>query len=545
VQTVNALRGAGLTDTGLLRLVNEDRFYCDEGRGLFIVIDGVGGQAAGGKAADIALAMVRERLDRETGPVPDRIREAVAIANNEIYRLAATRREWHGMACVLTIALVRDGKVTVGHVGDTRLYVVRDRQIEKVTRDHSPVGEREDSHELSELEAMRHPRRNEVYRDVGSEPHEPGDPEFVDLLEMPFDADTALLLCSDGLTDRVDSTSIERIISSHAGDPKAAVHALIEAANAAGGNDNVTAVYAEGAQFAAASARFAAHHRSNGNGGNGAHRGSPRGWLAGGVVAVGVLAGGLTLTRTDAALPSILQRALRWGLPAAATQVVLPTQSISAAIERAAPGSEVVVEPGEYHERLMLKDHVRVVSRVPRGATIRLPVSATDAAAGPAVVATGLSNAEFVGFRIVGDARTPLGVGILSAGSALSFIDVEVTGATEAGVAVDGGTPTIIGSDIHENPGQALVIRAGATPQLTHNVFRRNGMSQHAAATFTVEKGANPVFRGNVFVGVRPDAFASLDEPARTALKTANWFLPPGNDASVHGSPPAGPRGGR
>lgn len=544
-RSVNALRGAGATDTGLLRLVNEDRFHCDEARGLFIVIDGVGGQAAGGRAADIALAKVRERLERETGPVPDRIREAVAIANNEIYRLAATRREWQGMACVLTIALVRDGRATVGHVGDTRLYVIRDQQIEKITRDHSPVGEREDSHELSEVEAMRHPRRNEVYRDVGSEPHQPGDPEFVDLLEIPFESDTALLICSDGLTDRVDSTSIARVIGELAGDPRAVVRALIDAANSAGGNDNVTAVYVEGEQFAAASARAGVRRRHDGNDDGGARRSPPRRWLAGGAVAAGLLAGGLTLTHTNAPLPSMLQRAIRWTPAATATYVVQPTQSISAALERAAPGSQVVVEPGEYLERLMLKDGVRVVSRVPRGATIRLPISVTDAAAGPAVVATGLTEAEFVGFRIVGDARTPLGVGILSAASSVSLVDVEVTGATDVGVSVAGGAPTLIGSDIHDNPGQALVILGGATPQVVHNVFRRNGLSQHAAATFTVERGANPVFRGNVFVGVRPDAFASVDEPVRTALKTANWFLPPGGGAADHDATTAGRRGGR
>ena len=185
--------------------MNEDRFHVDEARGLFIVIDGVGGQAAGGKAADVALAMLRERLERETGPVAERVREAIAVANNEIYRLASSRPEWDGMACVLTVAVVKDGTATIGHVGDTRLYKLRAGRIEKITRDHSPVGEREDAQELSEFEAMRHPRRNEVYRDVGSEPHAPGDPEFVDMHEIPFDADDALLLCSDGLSDLVDS----------------------------------------------------------------------------------------------------------------------------------------------------------------------------------------------------------------------------------------------------------------------------------------------------------------------------------------------------
>src|SRR5512139_2915073 len=133
----NTFAAAGATDAGLQREVNEDRFYVDQSRGLFIVIDGVGGQAAGGKAADVALCMLRERLERETGPVRERVREAIAVANNEIHRLASTRPEWVGMACVLTVAVIQNGSAIVGHVGDTRLYKIRDGQIEKITRDNS------------------------------------------------------------------------------------------------------------------------------------------------------------------------------------------------------------------------------------------------------------------------------------------------------------------------------------------------------------------------------------------------------------------------
>src|SRR4029453_12992123 len=117
-----------------------------------------------------------------------------------------------------------------------------------------PVGEREDAGEISELEAMNHPRRNEVYRDVGSEPHQPRDPEFVDVRAIPFETDAALLLCSDGLTDVVDSSTIQRVVTQWAGHPHQVVDALIEAANAAGGKDNVTVVYVEGELFAATGA---------------------------------------------------------------------------------------------------------------------------------------------------------------------------------------------------------------------------------------------------------------------------------------------------
>ena len=94
---------------------------------------------------------------------------------------------------------------------------MRRGRIDKLTKDHSPVGEREDAGQLSEAEAMRHPRRNEVYRDVGSELHHADDPGFMDVFRVPFEPDAALLLCSDGLTDLVDSTAIRRMVEEYAG----------------------------------------------------------------------------------------------------------------------------------------------------------------------------------------------------------------------------------------------------------------------------------------------------------------------------------------
>ena len=242
---------AGGSHSGLQREDNQDLFHVDLARGVFIVIDGVGGQAAGGEAARVALTMLRARLERETGPVDERVREAITVANNEIHRVAASRPEWTGMACVLTVAVVKSGCVTIGQVGDTRLYKLRQGGIEKITHDHSPVGEREDAGEIGELEAMRHPRRNEVYRDVGSDPHGAGDPEFIEIQTVPFEPDAAFLLCSDGLSDLVPSGAIARIVDRHAGDLDGTVGSLVAAANDAGGKDNVTVVYVEGDRFAA------------------------------------------------------------------------------------------------------------------------------------------------------------------------------------------------------------------------------------------------------------------------------------------------------
>src|SRR3954463_15533694 len=257
MQTATALRAAAGTNAGLQREVNQDRIHLDLARGVFLVVDGVGGHAAGGRAADIALTTVRSRLERETGSIVDRVREAIAIANNEIHRTAILRPEWNGMACVLTVVVVDDTRAVVGHVGDTRLYKLGADRIDKITRDHSPIGEREDSNELSELEAMHHPRRNEVYRDVGSDPHEPDDPDFIDAYEIAFQPDAALLLCSDGLTDLVHSSSLHDIVRRFAGRPDQVVKELIDAANAAGGKDNISVVYVEGERFAPADDREA------------------------------------------------------------------------------------------------------------------------------------------------------------------------------------------------------------------------------------------------------------------------------------------------
>jgi serine/threonine protein phosphatase PrpC len=119
------LRHAAASDPGKRRKNNEDRYYVDADRGIYAVIDGVGGQAAGETAAGVAVDEIRARLERQTGTPEERLREAITLANNEILRLSRTKAEWAGMACVLTVALIEDDIVTIGHVGDSRLYLLR------------------------------------------------------------------------------------------------------------------------------------------------------------------------------------------------------------------------------------------------------------------------------------------------------------------------------------------------------------------------------------------------------------------------------------
>jgi serine/threonine protein phosphatase PrpC len=535
MQTATALRAAAATNAGLQRDVNEDRIHADLARGLFVVIDGVGGHAAGGRAADIALATVRSRLERETGPGVDRVRDAIATANNEIHRAAVLQPEWSGMACVLTIVVVDDTRAVVGHVGDTRLYKLRNDRIDKLTRDHSPIGEREDSNELSELEAMHHPRRNEVYRDVGSDPHQPDDPDFIDAYEIAFEADAALLLCSDGLTDLVDSSSLHDIVKHGAGQPDQVVKELIDAANAAGGKDNISVVYVEGERFAPAGGEERAAGEITRRGVS--HpavvepcRPEPRSrgprtkvLRAVGAIALAVASIAAAAVRLWPFGPTPQQPSNAVAGIAAATLAVGPTESISAALQRAPAGSVVLVEPGEYRESLRLKAHVRVVSRVPRGAAIRLSGTASEGDA--AVVAAGVAGAELAGFRIIGDAATPLGTGVLIRASQAALVDIEVTGAAEAAIVVDGiSFATILASDVHDNPGAALTIRS-ASARLAHNVFMRNGTSERVRRSFIIDDGANPLFTGNVFQDVSRDGVDDLSDGARALSGRDNWFV--------------------
>jgi serine/threonine protein phosphatase PrpC len=532
---------AGATDPGLERDNNEDRFYCDPAHGVFFVVDGVGGHAAGERAADIAFDVLRTRLSAP-GAIERRLREAITEANNEIFRQAASHPEWHGMACVLTAVVLEGGQAVVGHVGDTRLYKLRAGRIQKLTRDHSPVGEREDDRELSELEAMRHPRRNEVYRDVGSERHAASDDGFVDVFRVPFEADAALLLCSDGLTDCVTSGGIREIVEDAAGNPEAVVQGLVQAANRAGGKDNVTAVYVEGPRFVSGEdTRDLSPRRAAAVPARGSHRpaevrgrGRSRWRLMTLVVLLLVTIG-----------VSAYELRKRWtpfdsvpGFSSGPRQlVVAPGDSIGEALRQARPGDEVIVEPGEYREALSLRAGVRVRGRDGRAAAIRLPAGAPEGTA--AVSAEDVNDAALSGFRILGDAATPLGTGVLVRNAGVVLQDLEISGARLAAVDFAGeADASLLGSLVHDNPGAGLVVRSGASPRVEHNTFRRNGSSPESQGPIFIEPGTQPVFQENVFVGVAP---ASLAVPSggRTAdLTRDNVFINP----STTDTPPREPR---
>ena len=492
-----AVKCAGASDAGLVRQNNEDGFLCDPERGIFLVVDGIGGQAAGEKATEIALDRIRARLERQTGTAEQRIREAVAMANNEVLRAAQGHKEWAGMACVLTLAVLEDGWAVVGHVGDSRLYKIQRGKIVKLTHDHSPVGQREDGGELSEAEAMRHPRRNEVFRDVGSEEHAPDDPDFIETLRVPFEPDSALLLASDGLSDQVASKDIRAIVERHAGDPQATAHELIDAANLAGGRDNVTVVVVEGEQFAAPARR--------------AERSGGSGWVGRvAMFALGVLAAaaaawfskGIWQPPPKPAVPRVL---------AAGPGRTFPT--IHEAMAQAASGDTVEVAGGEYREQVRLKSGVTLRSAVPREAVVR----AAPDARGPAVIAEAVKGARLAGFRIAADPQLPLAEGIALVDSEVEVNDNEVAGAG-IGIEIRGAaSPVLVGNTIHDCAGGGILISGPSAPWLSHNSLVRN-----TRAGVSARDGARPALVGNIFEK------NGLDLPEGTnldAVRELNFFV--------------------
>jgi hypothetical protein len=354
------------------------------------------------------------------------------------------------------------------------LYQIRNGEIRKITHDHSPVGEREDARELTEAEAMRHPRRNEVFRDVGSEEHAPDDANFIEIRHIDLEPDSALVLCSDGLSDLVASDTIRGIVERRSGDPEAAARELIDAANRAGGKDNVTVVVVQGEQF-----RASAPPAVDAGGGR-------PGWalpLALGMIAIAIatLAAAIWL-RGDSkpAQPvAVLPRVWEVG----------PGQgTIAEAIAQAQPRDRIVVRAGEYREQIVMKSGISIVADPPRGAILR----AVAGGQGPAVVAEKVQNARLSGFSIQASAPMPLSAGIVLSESSVEIDDVEVSGA-EVGVVIRGGNSSLRGSLIRECA-IGVLATGPAQPWISHNGIVKNRKAGIAAAD-----GARPALSGNVF----------------------------------------------
>ncbi len=239
----------GITDTGKRRNKNEDTFFVHEtGDKKYVVacvIDGVGGYHGGELAAAIARSVIMRYLKKITADVQDTLLEAVIAANAKIQEQKKQGENEH-MACVLTCTVVdvRNNKLWYAHVGDTRIYLLRDRSLVKISTDHSAIGFLEETGRLSEEEAMRHPRRNEINKALGFEEDIAVIDDFIETGESPFLPGDMILLCSDGLTDMINSSTITSVLTLDKS-ISAKTKDLVDAANNAGGNDNITAIIIE------------------------------------------------------------------------------------------------------------------------------------------------------------------------------------------------------------------------------------------------------------------------------------------------------------
>lgn len=241
----------GQTDMGRVRTNNEDAFVAqslwDENTFLAIAIDGVGGYEGGEIAADIARKSIPEFLSvSSNGERIELLKQAVTAANNAIFEARETDPEHGQMSCVLTAAIIdiAQREISMAHVGDSRLYGFHHGELRKLSHDHSLIGYREEIGDLTEEEAMHHPQRNVIGRDLGSQKHKANDDEFIEAQVFPLLPNTTLLFCSDGLTDMITSATITSVLNTKDSlDEKA--DALIKAALEAGGKDNVTVVLFE------------------------------------------------------------------------------------------------------------------------------------------------------------------------------------------------------------------------------------------------------------------------------------------------------------
>ncbi len=232
-----------VTDVGKVRDINQDCFAIDPMRGLVMVADGMGGHLAGEKAAQSAVEVVSAVLsegDPREGDVQANIQRAVQEANRQIVQASMSDASMRGMGTTATLAIVDGDNVYLGHVGDSRAYLVRDGGfIEQVTEDHSVVAQLLKAGAITPQEAIHHPYRNVITRCLG--------------MQMDVEADVAvvqwkigdrLLLCTDGLSGLVTDDEMAKMASEHE-DLQDACQKMLDLAMARGGYDNITVVMAE------------------------------------------------------------------------------------------------------------------------------------------------------------------------------------------------------------------------------------------------------------------------------------------------------------
>jgi protein phosphatase len=228
---------ASVSDTGRKRRHNEDAYVCEPP--LFAIADGMGGAQAGEVASGLAASALEEHAGDE-GEGEERVVALINEANRRVYERAKEDSSLSGMGTTLTVALVGDGRVQIGHVGDSRAYLLRDGELEQITEDHSLVAELTRAGKLSEQEAEVHPQRSVITRALGTDPD-----VDVDAFTVETRDGDLFMLCSDGLTSMVEDRAILEILQKRRGNLKQAAQQLVKSANRGGGEDNITVLLFE------------------------------------------------------------------------------------------------------------------------------------------------------------------------------------------------------------------------------------------------------------------------------------------------------------
>src|SRR5438128_894223 len=226
-------RTVALTDTGRKRRHNEDVYVADPP--IFAIADGMGGANAGEVAAALAADALRETGDGGSGE--QAVVTLIQEANRRVYEQASEDAAKSGMGTTMTVALLEDGRVRIGHVGDSRAYLIRNGELSQLTDDHSLVGELVRSGKLAPEDADTHPQRSVITRVLGTDPD-----VDVDTVTIETRSGDLFLLCSDGLYSMVGNDRILELVERNRRDLDAAAKALIAAANKGGGDDNITVV---------------------------------------------------------------------------------------------------------------------------------------------------------------------------------------------------------------------------------------------------------------------------------------------------------------
>jgi protein phosphatase len=232
------LRVAGLTDTGLVRALNEDSLDWDAERGLALIADGMGGHNAGEVASRIASENVMTALRGISAPIDERqLATIINEASGVIYRQAQVQSGCEKMGTTLVVLYVERDRVYIAHVGDSRAYRLRDGQLTRLTEDHSLVRQMLDEGSISKEEARTSRYRNVITRALGvRQTCEP------DVVTDDVSAGDVYLLCSDGLTNMVSDDDIRDILDGPQQDLQTVVATLTERAKAAGGDDNISVI---------------------------------------------------------------------------------------------------------------------------------------------------------------------------------------------------------------------------------------------------------------------------------------------------------------